>query len=80
MKTTILIAFLLILVGCHKESQTTVQSGNFQVEFLFEHDGCKVYRFVDGRTVYYSDCRGTLNSSYSSGKSTYYDDTNNTGR
>lgn len=32
---------------------------NIDVSMLFEHDGCRVYRFVDGaRAVYYTDCRG----------------------
>lgn len=82
MKTITMIALLLVLLGCKKESQSSTQiiNSEFQVEFLFEHDGCRVYRFVDHRTVYYTDCRGTTSSSYRSGKHTYYDDVANSGK
>jgi hypothetical protein len=33
----------------------------YQVDFLFEHDGCKVYRFRDqGNTVYFTNCNGDV--------------------
>jgi len=32
---------------------------DYEVSFLFEYDGCKVYRFVDyGHTVYFTNCAG----------------------
>ncbi len=32
---------------------------SYEVEYLFEYDGCKVYRFQDGSTwVYFTNCRG----------------------
>ena len=31
----------------------------YTVEYLFEHDGCKVYRFYDmGNYVYFTSCNG----------------------
>lgn len=31
----------------------------YKVEYLFEHDGCKVYRFYDhGNYVYFTNCEG----------------------
>lgn len=31
----------------------------YTVQYLFEHDGCKVYRFYDrGNYVYFTNCRG----------------------
>ena len=31
----------------------------YNVEYLFEHDGCKVYRFNDnGNYVYFTNCNG----------------------
>lgn len=31
----------------------------YEVEYLFEHDGCKVYRFFDyGNYVYFTNCEG----------------------
>lgn len=31
----------------------------YKIEYLFEHDGCKVYRFYDyGNYVYFTNCEG----------------------
>jgi len=31
----------------------------YVVDYLFEHDGCKIYRFNDnGHYVYFTNCRG----------------------
>lgn len=62
----------LLLLGCVKEAQESVQNGNFTVEFLFEQNGCKMYRFKDGgRYIYWSDCQGKVQADYTtqSGKS-----------
>ena len=61
MKKIILIA--LIFAGCKREAQQEVQStnSNFQVELLFEVDGCKVYRFIDCAEVrYFTTCKGAV--------------------
>lgn len=55
------VAFLLIFLSACSRKGTSVEvrspSGeNFYVRFLFEKDGCRVYRFVDGGTYYYSTC------------------------
>ncbi len=35
----------------------------YRVDFLFEHDGCKVYRFLDhGNLVYFTNCNGDATS------------------
>lgn len=35
----------------------------YNVEYLFEHDGCKVYRFSDnGNYVYFTNCKGDVTS------------------
>ncbi len=35
----------------------------YTVEYLFEHDGCKLYRFRDnGNYVYFSNCNGNVTS------------------
>jgi len=32
---------------------------SYEVQYLFEHEGCKVYRFQDGTDwVYFTNCRG----------------------
>ena len=34
-------------------------NNTYRVEYLFEHEGCKVYRFYDyGRYIYYTNCNG----------------------
>jgi hypothetical protein len=31
----------------------------YEVDYLFEHEGCKVYRFYDrGNYVYFTNCKG----------------------
>ena len=33
----------------------------FAIEYLFEHEGCKVYRFSDyGNHVYFTNCNGDV--------------------
>ncbi|NJO64017.1 MAG: DUF4884 domain-containing protein [Richelia sp. RM2_1_2] len=68
MKSYLPFLFVLILfVGCTKdaEKKVNVSNNNFDVELLFEHDGCKMYRFYDGKHIYYSDCTGK--TSYNTG-------------
>jgi len=56
----------VLLTGCVKNAKESVQNENFTVEFLFEQNGCKMYRFKDGgRYVYWSDCQGKVQSDYS---------------
>lgn len=65
----ILLIFLMCLVlsSCEKEplSRTATNNSEFHVDFLFEKDGCKVYRFRDaGEPVYFTDCRGKASYTY----------------
>jgi hypothetical protein len=75
-----LLVLCLFLTGCVEKAQESVQNGNFQVDFLFEQNGCKMYRFMDGsRYIYWSDCAGKIQSDYTtrSGKhsTTHYEET-----
>ena len=55
----LLLIFILFLVSCVKDPKSTEHEGEFAIQLLFEHDGCKVYRFSDGgRFIYYSSCNG----------------------
>lgn len=48
-----------------KPISSTKASNNktYDVEYLFEHDGCKVYRFLDkGAWVYFTNCNNTATS------------------
>jgi hypothetical protein len=64
---------LLILIVCSEFLSCTRQipvskvspenNKTYQVDFLFEHDGCKVYRFHDlGNVVYFTNCNGDVAS------------------
>ncbi len=73
MKRIILIIITVTLYSCDgkKAAQETYQHGEFKLELLFEKDGCKMYRFFDGRTVYWANCEGRIQADYesSNGKS-----------
>ncbi len=55
---------ILFFVSCSPYLGTPLNSGpsanntTYQVQYLFEHDGCKVYRFYDGYYVYFTNCNG----------------------
>lgn len=40
-----------------------VNNSTYQVEYLFKHEGCKVYRFMDmGHYIYFTNCEGDVTS------------------
>lgn len=57
---------LLVMVGfasCRVQqplySKPSENNGTYRVQYLFEHEGCKVYRFFDmGNYVYFTNCQG----------------------
>lgn len=69
--TTILL--IATISSCTIEGQEPVKTSNdrFNVELLFTVDGCKVYRFMDGRERYFTNCQGSASWSEKVGKSTY---------
>jgi hypothetical protein len=72
----LLIAAVVLLTACTEEPVERMQTNNDGVPLalLFQHDGCNVYRFLDGgRHHYYADCGGTLSKrtqTTSTGKTT----------
>jgi hypothetical protein len=61
----------ILLTSCYKDPQSVTSEGKgFEVEFLFEKDGIKVYRFFDGGRHHYFTSRGETISNKKSGKST----------
>ncbi len=54
---------ILFSVSCMQlpiSSSEPVNNNTYIVDYLFEHDGCKVYRFYDrGRYVYFTKCDGS---------------------
>jgi len=62
-----LVLFALFLNSCSiGRPISTLQpsnNGTYEVDYLFEHDGCKVYRFQDeGHWVYFTNCQGDVTS------------------
>jgi len=59
-----LILFLLILIGCRENPVATIKTNNPKIEIdkLFTHKGCSVYRFFDREYHYFADCRGSVSS------------------
>ncbi|MBP1638045.1 MAG: hypothetical protein H6Q18_834 [Bacteroidetes bacterium] len=67
MKTLYIIAICLLSTSCIVNRPLTVQpsenNNTYTIEYLFEHEGCKVYRFLDrGYYVYFTNCNGTVTS------------------
>lgn len=61
----------LLVTSCLKDPQSMTTVGNgFKVEFLFEKDGIKMYRFLDGGRHHYFTSTGETISSQSDGKNT----------
>lgn len=61
------VSTFLLLAGCYPgiplKTQPASNNRTYQVEYLFEHEGCKVYRFWDhGNYVYFTNCEGTVTS------------------
>ena len=67
MKKLLAVIIIMLLFGCHGKAQESTQIGDFNVEFLFEHDGIRMYRFGDGNKIYFTS-NGEVQWHESSGK------------
>jgi len=60
------VAILAVLfTSCYFSSPVAYQvpenNPTYSVDYLFEHEGCKVYRFYDrGNYVYFTNCQGDV--------------------
>ena len=46
-------------VGVPIQTKEPGNNKTYEVDYLFDHDGCKVYRFYDrGNYVYFTNCTG----------------------
>jgi hypothetical protein len=73
-KILIILAAVVTLQSCKKDPQSVHPVGNgFQVEFLFEHNGIKMYRFGDNGNLHYFTSQGETISIQREGKR-YYDE------
>lgn len=59
-KIAIIVAAVALLAGCQKAAEVSSPAGlEFNVDRLFTHDGCTVYRFRDaGSSRYFTRCVG----------------------
>ena len=57
---------LLLLTGCYKqaESSSRPSNGEFEVQKLFEHQGCTVYRFYHSGYRYYTRCKSDVTTTW----------------
>ena len=71
MKNSLFSLFVLFIVATFAScfsgrplvSRESDNNRTYDVDYLFEHDGCKVYRFYDrGSYVYFTNCNGTATS------------------
>lgn len=69
-----LVGLIAVLISSCTGRGETVQPQNsadyYKVEKLFTVDGVTVYRFFDGRYVYFTNKTGTVSHTYISGKIT----------
>ena len=78
MKLLTLLLVYSTLMGCRAaqipiSKQNAKNNMTYKVEYLFEHDGCKVYRFYDnGNYVYFTSCKGETTSVLSDSTGTKY--------
>lgn len=76
LKLLLLLTSALILASCMagRPLANTEADNNtsYNVQYLFEHDGCKVYRFYDrGNCVYFTNCNGSVTSIGTDSVATY---------
>jgi hypothetical protein len=73
----LIVVSLLTFTSCKKdEISSSIEGNGFKVEFLFEKDGIKVYRFTDGASYHYFTSRGETISSQQHGKTSYDENIN----
>ena len=61
-RAAVIAALAVVLAACGNDPVSTSKTDNpnVPVALMFDHDGCKVYRFKDaGEYVYYSNCQGS---------------------
>jgi hypothetical protein len=48
-----LVLVLCLLAGCAGPAQKTEIKNTYKVDYLFEQDGCRIYRFEDNGELHY---------------------------
>ncbi len=67
LKFILFFAPIFLFQSCLTEQPLAIKKADnnrtYTVEYLFEHDGCKVYRFRDnGNFVYFTNCNNSSTS------------------
>ena len=58
-KIMLSLAALAMVAGCEKPAEAVAHAGiGFNVERLFTHEGCTVFRFGDAGSRYFTRCDG----------------------
>lgn len=71
------VILLSTLTSCKKdEISSSIEGNGFEVEFLFEKDGIRVYRFTDGSSTHYFTSKGETISTKEHGKISYDENIN----
>lgn len=74
MKKILFVIIIITIFGCFNEPQSVEHTGKddkFEVEYLFEKDGIKMYRFADGSHYHYFTTNGETLTTQQNGKVTY---------
>lgn len=74
-KLSVLLILIFTLISCKESghpSSSTVEGKNYKVEFLFEKDGVKVYRFMDDFNYHYFTSKGETISTHKSHEENIY--------
>ena len=72
-KLLALILLLAVLTSCNHDALKKEQTNNtqFEIELIFEKDGIKMYRFMDGGRYHYFTTKGETITEQKSGKTVY---------
>ena len=74
-KTIIALGIALLFTSCVHEAQSKSHEGiDFEVEFLFEKDGVKMYRFYDNGRFHYYTNKGETVSTQDAGKNNTFEE------
>lgn len=71
---------VIIFGACTNEpisSERVGKDSEIKVDYLFEKDGVKVYRFIDGGRVHYFTTNGETISTQTEGKQSYQENIKN---
>lgn len=74
---TFMILLVMLSTGCTGKPLEILNTNNpdFKVQRLFEVDGCKIYRFVNGGDAhYFTNCSGSTRRTVTCGKVQHSED------